>query len=126
RNKAEFEKHPEYLTKPGGSKFCVSNPGLQKLVIDDALAQFEKNPNLQSISMDPSDGGGWESDSCPDGKIYENVTDRVVTLANLVAEAVNKKYPGNYVGMYAYNEHSPAPTIKVHPNVVPSIATGFI
>lgn len=126
RNKAEFEKHPEYLTKPGGGKFCVSEPGLQQLVINDALAQFEKNPELQSISLDPSDGGGWESDSCKDAQVYKSVTDRVITLANVVAEAVTKKYPDKFIGLYAYNEHSPPPTIAVHPRVIPSIATSFI
>jgi hypothetical protein len=125
-NKAEFEKHPEYLTKPGGSKFCISNPGLQQLVISDALARFEKDPTLQSISLEPSDGGGWESDSCRDAEVYKSITDRVITLANLVAEAVTKKYPDKYIGLYAYNQHSPPPTIKVHPNVIPSIATAFI
>jgi hypothetical protein len=126
RNKAAFAAHPEYLTKPGGDKFCVSDPGLQKLVIDDALAQFEKDPTLQSVSLDPSDGGGWESDSCPDAKEIGSVTDRAITLANVVAEAVSRKYPDKFIGLYAYNEHSPPPTIKVHPRVVVSIATGFI
>src|SRR5690606_15433971 len=100
--------------------------GLQKLVINDALAKFAKNPNLQSVSMDPSDGGGWQSDSCPDATVYNSVTDRVVTLANLVAQGVNKQYPGKFVGMYAYNDHSPPPTIDVDPHVIPSIATSFI
>jgi hypothetical protein len=126
RHQAEFKAHPEYLTKPDGDKFCVSNPGLQQLVIDDALAQLEKNPALQSISMEPSDGGGWESDSCPDDKVYKSITDRAVTLANLVAEAVAKKYSGKFIGMYAYSSHSPPPTIKVDPHVIPSIATSFI
>ncbi len=126
RQRVAFEKHPEYLTKPGGNKFCVSNPGLQQLVIDDALEQFEKNPELQSISLDPSDGGGWESDSCKDSEVFASITDRVVTLANMVAEAVTKKYPDKYVGIYAYGYHSPPPTINVHPRVVVSIATSFI
>lgn len=126
RNQAEFAKHPEYLTKPGGDKFCVSNPGLQQLVIQDSLAQFDKNPELQSLSLDPSDGGNWESDSCPDAQQYKSITDRVITLANVVAEAVTKKYPDKLIGIYAYNEHSPPPTIKAHPHVVPSIATSFI
>jgi hypothetical protein len=126
RHKAEFEKHPEYLTQPGGNKFCVSNPGLRQLVVNDALAQFEKNPELQSISLDPSDGGGWESDSCRDDTIYKSITDRVVSLANEVAASVNKKFPGKFIGVYAYSFHSPPPTIKVDPHVVVSIATAFI
>ncbi len=126
RNKAEFDQHPEYLTKPGGGKFCVSEPGLQQLVIKDSLQQLEKNPDLHSISLDPTDGGGWESDSCRDAQVYPNITDRVVTLANVVAEAIAQKYPDKFIGIYAYNEHSPPPTIAVHPRVIPSIATSFI
>jgi hypothetical protein len=126
RNKAEFDQHPEYLTKPGGGKFCVSEPGLQQLVIKDSLEQLEKNPDMQSISLDPTDGGGWESDSCRDAQVYKNVTDRAVTLANVVAEAIAQKYPDKFIGIYAYNEHSPPPTIAVHPRVIPSIATSFI
>ena len=71
-NRAEFEKHPEYLALVDGkrklrgdAKFCISNAGLRKLVVDYAVAQFKKNPQLDSISMDPSDGGGWcECDAC--------------------------------------------------------------
>lgn len=128
RNKAEFDEHPEYLTRPGGKKFRVSEPGLRQLVVRDALAQFDANPDQQSISMDPSDGGGWDVPGIAnrDAEVFKTITDRVVTLANDVAEAVNEKYPGKYVGMYAYNYHAPPPTIKVHPNVVVSIATKFI
>src|SRR5690606_2782185 len=56
---------------------------------------------------------------------YKSVTDRVVTLANEVAQAVNKKYPGKYVGIYAYYKHSPPPTIKVDPHVAVGVATAF-
>ena len=126
RHLSEFKAHPEYLTQPGGSKFCVSNPGLRQLVIDDALKYFADNPDADSYSVDPSDGGGWESDSCGDGREIGSVSDRVVTLANAVADAVGKQFSGKKIGFYAYNFHSPPPTIKVHPNVVVSIATAFI
>lgn len=128
RHKAEFEAHPEYLcsNEPGLEKFCVSNPGLQKLVVNDALEYFKKNPHADMISMEPSDGGGWECEKCNDSKQFKNVSDRVVFLANLVVREVNKKYPGKYVGIYAYGFHSPPPTIRVDPHVVVSIATVFI
>lgn len=126
RNKAEFDKHPEYLATPGGNKFVVSNPGLRQLVIQDSLRLLEANPDWDSVSMDPSDGGGWDSETNPDKKVFKSISDRVITLANAVAEAINKKYPGKFVGVYAYNDHSPPPTIKVHPKVVVSVATAFI
>lgn len=128
RNKAAFTAHPEYLGLVGGvrksTKFCIANPGLRQLVIDDALAQFAANPEKQSVSEDPSDGGGWcECDACAK---LGSVSDRAITLANAVAEAVTAKYPGKLVGLYAYSEHSPVPHIQAHPAVVVSVATSFI
>jgi hypothetical protein len=100
RHKAEFAQHPEYLNKPGGKKFCVSNPGLRQLVVNDALTRFDENPELSSISLDPSDGGKWDipGSACRDAEVYKSISDRVITLANEVAEAINQKYPGKFVG----------------------------
>lgn len=131
-NKAEFDKHPEYLAEVNGErkmrgdvKFCVANAGLRKLVIEHAVNFFKKNPNADSISMDPSDGGNWcECAECAKLGVISN---RVVTLANEVAEAINGLgLDPKYVGMYAYNKHCAPPTIKIHPNVIPSATTAFI
>lgn len=129
RNKAAFDAHPEYKGLVGGvrksSKFCVSNPGLRELVADQAVAAFRANPSLQSVSCDPSDGGGWcECEACA---ALGTVTDRALTLANAVAEAVQREIGQGYVGMYAYNMHSPPPEkVRVHPRVIISVATSFI
>ncbi len=123
-NQAEFDKHPEYLCSPKSTKFRISSPGLRKLVVDYALNYFKAYPDRDSISLEPSDGGGWD---CPeDEKAFSNITDRVVTLANTVAEALQEHSTNKFVGMYAYYQHSPPPTIRVHSNVVVSIATSFI
>lgn len=129
RNKAEFQKHPEYLALRngirGGNKFCISNPGLRDLVVRDAIAQIEADPERDSVSLDPSDGGGWCE--CAPCKEMGTVSDRVILLANQTAEALNQLCKGEkFVGTYAYNEHSPPPSVKVHPNVVVSLATAFI
>lgn len=129
KNKTEFDKHPEYLGLVNGerksSKFCISNPGLRKLVVDYALKYFEQNPEADSISMEPSDGGNWcECEECAK---MGSISNRALTLANEVADAVSKKFGrSKYVGMYAYNLHSPPPDINVHPNVIISVATAFI
>ncbi len=137
RNKAQFVANPDYLAPVNGKpvdlssaratqvpQFNVANPGLRQLVVSDALNSFEKNPELDSVSVDPNDGSHW-GDSSEEQKIG-SVSNRVTLLANEVAEAVNKKYPGKYVGFYAYNKHSPPPTIRVNPSVVVSVATAFI
>jgi hypothetical protein len=128
-NKEVFEEHPEYLAlidgKRGGSKFCLSNPDLRKFVVEKyALEYFRKNPEADSVSLEPSDGGDWcECDQC---KAMGSISNRVVALANEAAVAINKEFPGKYVGMLAYNEHSPPPTIKVDPHVLIKVQTSFI
>ncbi len=122
RNQDEFDKHPEYLSS---NKFRVSEPGLVELVVQDAVNQFHDDPSLTSVSMDPSDGGGWATDAQEMG-FLPHISDRVVYLANKVAEAINDLgYGEKFVGIYAYNLHSEPPTIDVHPNVVVSIATSY-
>ena len=128
--RAEFAQHPEYFALVGGqrqsghenAKFCISNPGLRKLVVQYASEYFDKNPEADSVSVDPSDGGGWcECEACAQ---MGSVSDRALTLANDVAAAVGPR--GKLVGMYAYSYHSPPPQIRVHPQVIISVATAFI
>ena len=128
-NKEVFEEHPEYLAlingKRGGSKFCISNPDLRKFVVEKyALQHFRDNPESDSVSLEPSDGGNWcECDQC---KAMGSISNRVVTLANEAAIAINKEFPGKYVAILAYNEHSPPPTIKVDSHVLVKVQNGFI
>jgi len=132
-NQAEFDAHPEFFALVGGTrkshggdlKFCISNPDLRQLVVAHAVRHFQDHPADDSISLDPSDGGGWcECEPCAK---MGSVSDRVVTLANEVAHAINNLGLGpKYVGIYAYNEHSAPPHITVHPNVIPSATTAFI
>tara|TARA_R110002096_G_scaffold24760_16_gene78000 strand:+ start:4029 stop:6122 length:2094 start_codon:yes stop_codon:yes gene_type:complete len=129
RNRAEFDRHPEFLAlrngERGGNKFCISNPGLRDLVVRDAVKQVESNTDRDSISLDPSDGGNWCE--CQDCREMGSVSDRVVILCNEAAKAINGLGHGEkFVGTYAYNYHSPPPSVEAHPNVVVSLATAFI
>lgn len=131
-NKAEFDKHPDYFALLDGkremrpdAKFCIANAGLRKLVVEHAVRHFTQNPAADSISMDPSDGGGWcECEACA---AIGGPSTRVVTLANEVAKAVNKLNLGpKYVGHYAYHFHAAPPAVRVHPNVIPSATHGLL
>lgn len=123
RHAEAFREHPEYLSGLAADegKFVIADSGLRRLVIDDALELVRRQPERDSVSMEPSDGGGW-----PEWSPLGSVSDQVVTLANEVAEALQTEKPGTKVGILAYGEHSPPPNILVHPNVVVSVATGFI
>jgi hypothetical protein len=129
---AAFDAHPEFYALVDGkrqilpeAKFCVANPGVREAAIAYALEFFDENPDADSVSMDPSDGGGWCE--CEDCVKLGTPSDRALILANTVAEAVvSKRGKDRHVGIYAYNYHSEPPSVKVHPNVVVSAATGFI
>lgn len=133
--KQEFDAHPEYFALIDGKrqpnkegKFCISNPGLRKVVTQYAVKYFEKYPTADSVSLDPSDGGNWcQCEACAK---MGSVSDRVTLLANEVVEGVNKqldeKLGTKYVGFYAYNMHSPPPKVKVDPRIIVSVATAFI
>lgn len=133
-----FASHPEYYALVDGQrrlagqvdgrgniKFCIGNPTLRRTVVDHAVRLLRAQPELDSISLDPSDGANWCE--CPDCARLGSVSDRVLTLANQVAEAINAIGLGpKVVGIYAYNQHSPPPSIAAHPRVVVSVATSFI
>lgn len=128
RNKAAFDAHPEFLGlldgKRTSSKICIGNPAVRALMAEDALRQFREKPGLETISIEPSDGGGWcECERCA---ALGSITDRQVTLANEVAAGVGAEFPGKAVCFYAYSRHSPPPTIAVASNVIVSIATAFV
>jgi hypothetical protein len=131
-HKNEFAAHPEYLAEVGGqrvlrgdgTKFCIANSDLRRLVVRDALARIAKDPEADSLSMEPSDGLGWCE--CAQCRALGSPSDRALLLANEVAAAVNAGSGEHYVGMYAYSAHSPPPTIKADPHVVVSVATAFL
>lgn len=132
RHKKELAEHPEYLAEINGqrrpfdpgTKPCYSNPGLQALYVKDRVDEFrntlKNTPSAMSVSVEPSDGGGHCE--CADCRKIGSVSDRVFSLANLVAKAVAKEFPGKYVNLYAYNEHAMVPSIPVEPNVIVSLA----
>jgi hypothetical protein len=131
RNRDAFLANPELRAMVNGErilneknpKFNLVNPELRKLVVEDRLSEMRKNPEQKSISIDPSDGGSF--DESEEGKAFGSISDQVVLLANDVAEAIDKEFPGTPVGMYSYGFYSDPPSIRVHPNVVVQITTAF-
>ena len=131
-NRSRFDAHPEYFAlidgkrRPGDhAKFCIANRRLRALVAEHAVRHFKANPDVDSISIEPSDGGGWCQ--CKPCAAVGTPSDRALLLANEVAEGINALGLGDkYVGMYAYYEHAAPPKIRVHPKVIVSAATGLI
>lgn len=129
--KEEFARHPEYLALVGGKrvatgevKFCISNPGLRRLVADYAVNHFVKHPEANSVSLEPSDGLGWcECDQC---RALGSVSDQLVTLLNEAAVAVRARHgTQKRIGIYAYGEHAPPPRLRVDRQIVVNVATSM-
>jgi hypothetical protein len=128
----EFLAHPEYLALVDGKrqvdaphkKFCISNAGLRDLVGRYALDFFAKNPQEETVSIDPSDFGGWCR--CEQCLALGTPSDRQAILANQTIATVRAKYPDKYVAFYAYYDHSPAPAVLLEPGIIVNVATAFI
>ena len=133
-NLDEFKQHPEYFADrvdktaaPATAKFNIANKQLVELVIEDAkkrLDVFKKTGQFMNmVSMEPSDGGGF----CTSTECLKigNPTDQVFYLTNSVARAIQKEYPGIWVGNLAYNEHIEPTKYELEPNVFVMVTNGF-
>lgn len=131
RHEAEFVAHPEWIVEGSPDfrlketdrnvKFNLHHPELLALLQQDSIQWLRDNPESDSVSVDPSDGGNWPKQS-PLG----TPSDQVVYLANAVSKAIREEFPEKKVAFYAYHFHSPPPERTLEPNIVVSIATGFI
>ena len=134
-NNAEiFKQHPEYFadkidktSSPSAAKFNVANKKLVELVIDDAkkrLSVFKQTRQFMNmISMEPSDGGGFCTS--PECLKIGSTSDQVFYLTNAVAKAIQKEYPGIWVGNLAYNEHIEPTKYDLEPNIFVMVTNGF-
>lgn len=128
-----LKDHPEYMAQVGGkrvepntaAKFCISNTELQiifvKYMVQKLDAAMKANPNATRycLSVEPSDGeGDCECDQC---KKMGSVSNRVFTLANIVARQFALMSPKAYVNLYAYNTHAAPPDFAVEKNVLVQI-----
>jgi len=133
-NLETFKRHPEYFAdkvdktnSPAAAKFNVANDQLVELVIKDAkkrLDVFRKTGQFMNmVSMEPSDGGGF----CTSKECLKigSTSDQVFYLTNAVARAIQKEYPGIWVGNLAYNEHIEPTKYDLEPNVFVMVTNGF-
>jgi len=102
--------------------------------IADAVIQRLDQSCMSSVSLSPGDyvvptEDPEEMKHDPVPRVWEpaanqwSVTDRLILLANRVAERVGQKYPDVLFGLLAYVNYSMPPAEReVHPNVIPVIA----
>lgn len=120
-NKAFFSEHPDYLFE--GKKPRLWRPEVRQFFVEQYLKQAWDEKGPHSISVDPSDGGGW--DEGPESKAFGSISDQVITLANESVEALRQEFSEIQVGLYAYNNYSEPPTIRVSSGVNVLVTTWF-
>lgn len=137
--------HPEWFAlQPNGSRdqsaspnrprLCKSNPELIAAVAREKIQELTAAPELDGVSIAPSDGGRTTFCTCaacealdaPEGRkvkwgALEHVsyTDRCVFFWNAIAEKVAEVHPKKFLVVDVYSVYSAPPLKrKLHPNLV--------
>jgi hypothetical protein len=145
-------EHPEYFPLFDGKRFipgleqrgktsrvqqgwqpCVSNPDLPKVIADQLIEYFDKNPTAIAINLAVNDGNGdCQCEKCaamdaPGADMANRIglCDRYIKFDNAVCELVAKKYPTKIIAFIAYGSmRLPPQTVKLHPMLLPVLTMG--
>ncbi|MCC7193188.1 MAG: DUF4838 domain-containing protein [Phycisphaeraceae bacterium] len=133
--KEDRKAHPEWQGtvngKPRGHRLKWSSQSLADAIADKILAAYAQNPQ-PSYSLSPDDGMGF--DNSPEDRALDagdmdpgfgeiSITDRLMVLANRIAERVSKQQPDLLLGILAYVNYTRPPVREsVNPMIVPQIA----
>jgi hypothetical protein len=143
-----YAEHPDWFAMINGKrqkpnpradyKIESTNPEVVRLFADTAIAALKKNPEINTYSISPSDGGGWSEspeskalyDQTPSGKL--SVTPLVLKFYNDVAKIVGQEYPQGKLAGYIYAAYLYPPSKgdvtlpdNFYPVIAPSINYGF-
>lgn len=121
------ERRPPKRNSSSGWQPCMTSEGGIAQIIENIRAQFDENPDLNSVSIAPNDGGGYCN--CPDClALSENVGDRQKEnrsrlfwqFANRIANEVAETHPDRIIGTLAYSySKTPYDGLEVAPNIMP-------
>ena len=118
------------------AKLCVTNPELLDFIAAKGMEQLEQNPEALSFSACPNDSRGYcmcprcKALDPPEGLptqmdypgqhfLYPSLSDRYVWFWNQLAQRLGDRYPGRYIGAYAYSNYNHPPLReKLSPRVV--------
>ena len=92
------------ITEPHLQQYCLSNPGLQKAMLEAVLRWIESNPDPVYYPVHYGDTGQFcQCERCK--AWYEehgSLTDAVIWFNNQIAREVAKRFPGKFVTTLAY------------------------
>ncbi|MBM4037499.1 MAG: DUF4838 domain-containing protein [Planctomycetes bacterium] len=134
--KDDLAAHPEWQAtdaagKPIPGRYKWSNRELANAIADKILAHHAANPQ-PSFSLSPDDGCTFDdspADKALDAGDFDPtcqmtaLTDRLLVVANRIAERVTAKVPDVLFGLLAYVQYTRPPLRETpHPAIVPQIA----
>ncbi len=135
--KEQRAEHPEWCLQVDGKPHPYILRWTRQDVADAIADRIVSNLDVSyspSVTLSPGDylvptEDPEEMKHDPSPRVWEpaagrwSVTDRLILLADRVAERVGKKYPDVLFGLYIYVNYSMPPAReKVHPNVIPMLA----
>ncbi|MFC1490783.1 DUF4838 domain-containing protein [Candidatus Latescibacterota bacterium] len=127
-----FDEHPEYFSLVGGrrqktqSQLCCTNEDVIKIVTDGVLKAFRENPDAYVLSVSQND---WDNHcECKNCQALaeeeESQIAPVLRMVNIVAEEVEKEFPGRVIETLAYQWTRTAPkNMRPRSNVVVRLCT---
>ena len=120
------QRRPPRVNSSSGWQPCMTAEGGIRRIADNIIETFDNDPELNSVSIAPNDGGGYCN--CPDclalsenvGTPFENRSRVFWPFANRIAELVAEKYPDKIIGTLAYSySRFPYEGLTLHPNIMP-------
>jgi len=121
------EQHPEFWPMVNGKRVsgyvqrCLSNPELVKTAVERVKKWVEEHPDATIIDVSQKDTGYWCQ--CPDCKAFDEAEGSpaasLLRFVNIIAESVEKDYPGIRVETLAYQySRKPPKNLRPRRNVI--------
>lgn len=120
-----FAQHPEYFSEIGGKRqpfqLCTTNPEVRRIIIEKVLNALRRDPDIQIVDVSPNDRRDYCE--CPECKSIDDAEGTkmgsLLTLINLVADAVKQEFPDVRITTLAYLDTVvPPKTIRPRDNVL--------
>jgi len=131
-----WDEHPEYYPLVNGKRrrpenysntqFCTTNPDVIRIVADNIIDIFRKDPRIDIVALCPNDGGGFcTCPTCialdrPKPDFWGRYSDRLAPFNKAVSRRVAEVFPDKILktGAYAmYMRYPLAPEYRPEPNM---------
>ena len=129
-----WKEHPEYFTmnsagkRQQGRQYCMSNPGLRKLLAERILENMKRNPDMNSFDVsanDTPDRFCWCPDCLALEKKYGAIGGPLFDFFMEFCPVAAKKYPGKYITTLIYRKgqtQKPPKNVRFPENFMPVFA----